>query len=135
MADISISIDDTSARRWLHAAPGALGRAMRGGMNDATALVLRDLSTYPRQARGSSYVRTHTLQRSWSRDISGDGLEIVGIVGSNPNMAPYNREVQDAEQQTAQHRATGWPTVQGVRENRERTIREMFEARVEEELR
>ncbi len=134
MANISLQINDSEVRRMLAQTPAALERAMRGAMNDATALLLRDLQTYPTQRTGSSYVRTGTLRRSWSRELQGDGLALRGIVGSNANMAPYNRLVQDADRQAPIHHGLWTNTIQNVVSRNERTIQEMFETRFRAEL-
>lgn len=131
---LSIDINDSEVRRMLADSPAKLDRAMRGAMNDATALLLRDLQTYPPQRTGSSYVRTGTLRRSWSREIQGDGLAMRGIVGSNANMAPYNRVVQDADRQAPIHRGLWTNTVQNVVSRNESAIQDMFEARFRAEL-
>lgn len=133
MASPAIQIDDSEVQELLDKSPASLDRAMRGGMNDSTALLLRDLQTYPPERSGQTYRRTRTLGRSWSREIQGQGLEMRGIVGSNENMAPYNREVQDYERQARVHRGR-WSTVQGVSANRERTVQGMFDARFKAEL-
>lgn len=129
MANVALEIDDSDVRRMLASSPAKLDRAMRGAMNDATALLLRDLQTYPPQRTGSSYVRTGTLRRSWSRDIQGDGLAMRGIVGSNENMAPYNRLVQSEADQVIVHRGRWTNTVQNVLSRNQSTIQDMFEAR------
>lgn len=134
MAEIALQINDSEVRRMLASTPSALARAMRGAMNDATALLLRELQTYPTQRTGSTYQRTGTLRRSWSREIDGNGLALRGIVGSNENMAPYNRYVQDADRQAAIHQGRWTNTVQDVVSRNERTIQEMFEARFRAEL-
>ena len=134
MANVALEIDDSDVRRMLASSPAKLDRAMRGGMNDATALLLRELQTYPAQRTGSTYKRTGTLPRSWSREIDGNGLTMRGIVGSNENMAPYNRYVQDADRQAAIHQGRWTNTVQDVVSRNERTIQDMFEARFRAEL-
>ncbi len=134
MADISLQINDSEVRRMLAQTPAALERAMRGAMNDATALLLRELQTYPTQRTGSSYVRTGTLRRSWSRELQGDGLALRGIVGSNANMAPYNRLVQDADRQAPIHHGLWTNTIQNVVSRNETAIQDMFEARFRAEL-
>lgn len=131
---LSIDINASEVRRMLADSPVKVERAMRGGMNDATALLLRDLQTYPPQRTGSSYVRTGTLRRSWSRDIQGNGLAMRGIVGSNENMAPYNRVVQDADRQAPIHQGLWTNTVQNVVSRNESAIQDMFEARFRVEL-
>jgi hypothetical protein len=134
MANISLQINDSEVRRMLAQTPAALERAMRGAMNDATALLLRELQTYPTQRTGRSYVRTGTLRRSWSRDIDGQGLAMRGIVGSNENMAPYNRLVQDADRQAPIHHGLWTNTIQNVVSRNETAIQDMFEARFRAEL-
>lgn len=131
---LSIDINNSEVRRMLASTPSALARAMRGAMNDATALLLRDLQTYPPQRTGSSYVRTGALRRSWSRDIDGQGLAMRGIVGSNENMAPYNRLVQDADRQAPIHHGLWTNTIQNVVSRNETAIQDMFEARFRAEL-
>lgn len=131
---LSIDINDSEVRQMLASSPAKLDRAMRGGMNDATALLLRDLQTYPPQRTGSSYVRTGTLRRSWSRDIDGQGLAMRGIVGSNENMAPYNRLVQDADRQAPIHHGLWTNTAQNVVSRNETAIQDMFEARFRAEF-
>ncbi len=71
--------------------PRELDRALRGGMTDAMVYLNRQMTTYPPQRTGSAYKRTGTLGRSWSWKIDGTGAEIVGRLGSNANIAPYNR--------------------------------------------
>lgn len=132
---ISIRIDSADVRRLLRQSPAGLGRALRGTINDVTALLLRDLSTYPPQRVGSTYARTNTLKRSWSRTpVTGSGLALRAEVGSNENIAPYNRKVQDEAEQARVHRGRWTNTVQGVARDRERTAQDMFEARVRVEL-
>lgn len=134
MANVALQINDSEVRRMLAETPKALERAMRGAMNDATALLLRDLQTYPSQRTGSTYKRTGTLRRSWSREIQGDGFALRGIVGSNENMAPYNRVVQDADMQAEIHRGRWTNTAQNVVERNQGAIQDMFEARFRAEL-
>lgn len=134
MAKPAIQIDSHEVRELLASSPARLNRAMRGGMNDATALLLREERTYPPERSSSTYTRTHILERSWSREISGEGLSMRGIVGSNENIAPYNREVQDAERQAAIHRGTWTNTVQAVTARNETRVNGMFDARFRAEL-
>jgi hypothetical protein len=133
MAEIDINIDDSEVRDLLSRAPTRIERALRSTIESGTALILRDLSTYPPTLPGQRYVRTGTLGRSWSREITGSGLEMRGIVGSSENMAPYNRVVQSEDNQGELFRGR-WPTVQGVKRNREREIQQMFEARMDAEF-
>lgn len=127
--NLTIRIDDDEVRDLINRTPAKLNDAMLAAMNDATALVLRELKTYPPQPAGSTYKRTRALSNSWHREIEGSGLQIRGTVGSNDNIAPYNRFVQDAERQAAVHRGR-WDTAQGVLQRNEQNIRGMFGARV-----
>jgi hypothetical protein len=134
MADVTIRVLDDEVQRMLQRAPRQVSRAMRQGMEDATALLLRTMITYPPKVDSSVYRRTGTLGRSWSRRIDGAGLTIRGEVGSNANIAPYNRVVQDRERQARVHRGR-WITVQSAAQRNERAIDEMFRRRLEQVLR
>ena len=128
--NLSISIYDGEVRDLINRAPAKLSDAMLGGMNDATALVLRELKTYPPPPPNSTYKRTRSLSNSWHKEIEGSGLQIRGIVGSNQNIAPYNRWVQDEERQAEVHRGRWTNTAQEVLRHNEANIRDMFSARV-----
>lgn len=71
------------------------------------------LASYPPQKAGSRYRRTGTLGRSWSHKVIPQPDKIVGIVGSQGQIAPYNVLVQGA-QQTALMKARGWKTPKDV---------------------
>lgn len=74
----------------------------------------RWIATYPPQTlTKTGYVRTGTLKRSWSHTVSQRPAAIVGIVGSNPNIAPYNRPVQGAPQAKL-FQTAGWRGVDGL---------------------
>lgn len=128
--NLSIRIDDSEVRDLINRTPDKLDDAMLGGMNDATALLLRELKTYPPPPSNSTYVRRHNLFNSWSRVIEGSGLQIRGTVGSNQNIAPYNRWVQDEERQAEVHRPRWTNTAQEVLRRNEQNIRNMFSARM-----
>jgi hypothetical protein len=129
MADITLSIDSAAARNTFAAAPGKLDMAMRGGMEDSTTYVLARIRRYPPERPNQRYIRTGTLNRSWSRRIEGSGLSIRGIVGSNGAMAPYNRLVQDRQHQSRVHRGR-WQTIQDVAEQEQNTVVRMFADRL-----
>ena len=128
--NLSIRIDDSEVRDLINRTPAKLDDAMLGGMNDATALVLRELKTYPPPPPNSTYKRTRSLSNSWHKEIEGSGLQIRGIVGSNQNIAPYNRWVQDEDVQAEVHRGRWTNTAQEVLRRNEQNIRGMFNARV-----
>lgn len=127
MAGFSVRVRDLGVRAMLGSIPGELSDAVRGGLNDISALWLRDVTDYPPPLR---YVRRFNLFRSWSRlPITGSGLALRGGVGSNENMAPYNREVQSADDQAPVHRGR-WPTVEQIERTRHDTAQGLIDARI-----
>lgn len=128
--NLSIRIEDGEVRDLIDRTPAKLDDAMLGGMNDATALLLRELKEYPPPPPGSTYKRTRSLSNSWHKEIEGHGLLLRGTVGSNDNIAPYNRWVQDEERQAEIHRGRWRNTAQEVLRRNEQNIRSMFSARV-----
>lgn len=130
MADVSITINTAEVERRLNATPAQVRIAMRQAMEDAVTLVLRDQRTYPSPPTNSSYRRTFTLQRSWSREIVESGDSIRGRVGSNPSVVPYNRYVQDEAMQARVHAGRWTNTVQGTVRARQATIQGFFEERL-----
>jgi hypothetical protein len=134
MTTVAITIDSREVRNMLERAPGRINRALRAGMDDATLLLLREQKTYPPQRTGSTYRRTGTLGRSWSRTVETQGNTVIGEVGSNSNMAPYNRQVQDADRQSRIHRGRWTNTVQETARRNERTVQRYFDRRLREEF-
>ena len=134
MTTVTIQIDSRETRLILLRAPQRIDRALRAAMKDSTALLLREQQTYPPQRTGSTYKRTNTLRRSWSRRIRREGSELVGEVGSNENMAPYNRYVQDQTQQALIHRGRWSNTVQETSRRNSATIQRYFDRRLREEF-
>ncbi len=75
----------------------------------------RTIAKYPaQQLRKSRYRRTGTLKRSWSAKVEAGADRVAGEVGSNSNIAPYNRHVQGPKEgargrrQLAMFRRAGW---------------------------
>ena len=134
MTTVTIQIDSRETRLMLLRAPGRIDRALRAAMEDSTTLLLREQQTYPPQRTGSTYRRTNTLRRSWSRRIRQEGSELVGEVGSNANIAPYNRYVQDQTQQALIHRGRWSNTVQETTRRNQATIQRYFDRRLREEF-
>lgn len=61
--------------------------------------------------------RTMTLAKSWNE---GSGVQveadrIVGTIGSNANLAPYNMYVQSSEKQSMFMAALGWKTEEDMK--------------------
>lgn len=134
MTTVTIQIDSREVRNLLDRAPGRINRALRAAMDDSTVLLLRELQTYPPQRTGSTYRRTNTLRRSWSRRIYRDGSGIVGEVGSSGNTAPYNRYVQDQTQQASIHRGRWTNTAQETARRNTTTVQRYFDRRLREEF-
>jgi len=134
MTTVTITIDSKATRNMLERALDRINRALRAGMDDATILLLREQQTYPPQRTGSSYVRTDVLKGSWSRTVETQGNTVVGEVGSNHDMAPHNREVQDADHQARIHRGRWTNTVQETARRNERTVQRYFDRRLREEF-
>lgn len=130
MADVSITINTAEVERRLNATPAQIRIANRQAMEDTMTLLLRDQRTYPSPPANTTYRRTFTLQKSWSREIIESGDSIRGRVGSNPNVAPYNRYVQDEAMQARIHAGRWTNTVQGTVRVRQATIQGFFEERL-----
>ncbi len=85
--------------------------------NDVRTVVAngqRWIATYPPQTlTKTGYVRTGTLKRSWSHTVSRRPNAIVGVVGSNAAIAPYNRPVQGSPQAQIMQ-AAGWRGIDGL---------------------
>ena len=133
MSEITISVDAAAALSMLENMPERLDRAMQRAMTDSTVLLLREMKTYPAPPADSTYRRTGTLGKSWSRKVEGRGYDITGIVGSNGAMAPYNRYVQDTEFQASIHQDR-WVTIQEAAERHEGAIQSFFESRIRAEM-
>ena len=134
MTTVTIDIDSREARLLLTRAPQRIDRALRAAMEDSTVLLLREQQTYPPQRTGSTYKRTNTLRRSWSRRIYRDGSGIVGEVGSSGNTAPYNRYVQDQAMQATVHRGRWTNTAQETARRNTTTVQRYFDRRLREEF-
>lgn len=128
--NVSITVDAHEVTRTLDRAPAQVDHAMRGGMEDATSYLLTIVKRYPSQRNGSTYVRTNTLMRSWSRRIEGAGLSMRGIVGSSAAIAPYNQFVMNRDVQAAVHRGR-WSTVQDVVELNRAQVAQFFATRLQ----
>ena len=85
------------------------------GVASAGADVLRaDLRKYPPPPPDSTYRRTGTLGKSWTKKVSGGPAGWLAGVGSRLGYAPY---VQDEARQAKVHQGR-WQTVQSVAKDR-----------------
>lgn len=129
MPEISITVDAARVRSLLSSAPNQINAAMVSATESATTYLLALTRRYPQQRTGSTYRRTGTLNRSWSRRVEGTGLSIRGFVGSNGNIAPYNRYVQSRREQAAVHRGR-WQTVEDVAEHERNRVVQFYRDRL-----
>ena len=82
-----------------------------GAVRDASANGTRFIQKYPAQRLlKTGYRRTGTLKRSWSFKVVNGATQITGTVGSNSNMAPYNRPVQGSPQ-VRLFKGAGWRNI------------------------
>lgn len=88
-----------------------IARDLQRLMTKTVAEGNRFIARYPPQRlKKSGYVRTGTLKRSWSFRVRNERRRIIGTVGSNSNIAPYNRFVQGKRQRRL-FRGAGWKNV------------------------
>ncbi len=106
-----------------------LSRDLKGAMVSTTADGQRFIAKYPAQTlRKSKYRRTGTLKRSWSSKVTSTRTKIIGVVGSNDNIAPYNKLVQgNRGQQAKLFRGYTWRNIDDLRRNMENDFRKRVE--------
>jgi len=130
MAEITITIDARAVQQLLDRAPQALENAIVGAMNDGATLFRATMQRYPAPPPNSSYRRTGTLGRSWSvKPISRTASGWSVVIGSNGNMAPYNRAVQKRSEQARIHRGR-WVTAETATEQSASQIQRFVDARI-----
>lgn len=135
MTEITITVNSRAVHEMLRHAPGQIDGAMKAATNDAVTYLLALAKRYPPQRSGSAYVRTNTLMRSWSKlPIQGSGLSVRGGIGSNSNMAPYNRRVMSRSDQARIHRGR-WEPVENIVERSRGTVQGFFDSRLHAALR
>jgi hypothetical protein len=74
-------------------------QALYDAVRDTASEGNRFIAEYPEPQilNKTHYKRTGTLKKSWSSLTRANANRIEGLVGSNSNMAPYNRDVQGPE--------------------------------------
>jgi len=91
--------------------------AINQAVQDTTSEGHRFISKYPPQTlTKSGYRRTMTLGRSWSSRVNFLTDRTEGIIGSNANMAPYNKWVQGLNTQVPRYKTAGWKGVKDLQE-------------------
>ena len=63
-------------------------QVLHAPMQKSVLLVQRDMADYPSQRPGSSYVRTGTLGRTWTTEVTETGNGVQGKVGNRTEYAP-----------------------------------------------
>jgi len=129
MADITIQISG-NALSALRAMPEKFEDAITGSLNDSNTYFLALMKRYPPTRPNQRYVRTGTLGRSWSaRPVTRTANGWQSVVGSNGNMAPYNRQVQSRDEQG--HWFVGrWRTAESAVEQSASQIQRFVDARI-----
>ncbi len=100
-------------------------------MQRAVLLVQRDMADYPQQRPGSSYVRTGTLGRTWTTEVTEMGNGVQGKVGNVTEYAPL---VQSKRFQSLIHRGR-WQTDEDVLQRDMPRIVRLFQDAIDEALR
>ncbi len=126
---MQISLDSSEVTEMLSRAPRQIAQASRAAVSDILAILARDLKTYPPQ-RPTRYRRSHTLERSWQKNVEARGANVIGRVRSSGQIAPYNRWVQDELRQAWMHRGHWTNTVQAVGRARRTTAQEIWRRRL-----
>lgn len=104
-----------------------LKRDIKSAMVSTTADGQRFIAKYPAQTlRKSGYRRTGTLKRSWSSKVTSTKTKISGVVGSNDNIAPYNKFVQGSPQSRL-FAATAWRNIDDLRKEMENDFSKRIE--------
>ena len=86
------------------------GEYLRGVANAGADLLRAGMRKYPPPPPDSTYRRTGTLGKSWTKKVTGDKSGWLAVVGTFLNYAPY---VQDEARQAKVHQGR-WQTIQSV---------------------
>jgi hypothetical protein len=130
MTNISLDLDTREVAIFAKRYPDRMDNAIRGTLEDGSTLMLAGITRYPAPPADSTYRRTNTLFRSWSRKpIIRTSFGWQVIIGSNANMAPYNRLVQSRPTQAAIHRGR-WVTAEDVIEAAAGPIQRFAQSRI-----
>lgn len=109
-----------------------IAKALEPAMYKAVLRLEARMKDYPAPPRLSRYIRTGTLGRRWTHEVTRSGNAIRGKVGNNASYGPW---VQSKRFQTRVHRNTGWITdEQAIQEETQNIVRD-FEQAIREALR
>ena len=142
--NVTITVDTRAVEQLLRQVPQQAHRALVAATNDATTLALREMRTYPppiamrvstsasggaRTHMGQRYRRTGTLRKSWFRTVQDNGYEVIGLVQSSGQIAPYNVYVQMQTMQSWVH-AGRWTTEVELIERLRPQVIQMYQQRM-----
>lgn len=121
MATIQVTIDERAVAAVVRKLDklADLDKSLEGPMRDALDLVYTAISPYPPPPPQSTYRRTNTLGRRWTKETRSipNGFE-----GRVYNDTEYARWVQGGQSQTAVHKRTGWKTDDSVAQDKAREV-------------
>lgn len=86
--------------------PAEFQRAIVPGMTRGMYLVHQNIPPYPAPPANSSYVRTGKLGQSITTEVTTDGVDVAGVIGSNIPYAPY--VIGSDDEQAWMHEGRWW---------------------------
>jgi len=99
-------------------------------MQRSVSRIHGDAATYPPAPPGSTYIRTGTLGRRWTTQVSTEGNDVIGIVGNKTTYGPY---VMGDDLQARVHRGR-WRTMGKLAEAHMPAILEDFRTTLQDAL-
>jgi hypothetical protein len=105
-------------------------RILEPPMQRAVLRIQRDMQEYPQQRAGSTYRRTGTLGRKWTKKVRQEGEYLTGRVGNNTSYGPF---VQSRQFQARVHRGRWQTDAQVVNRNMDAIVGD-FEAAIRRAL-
>lgn len=103
---------------------------LRPPMQRSVYRLQRDMAQYPPARPGSSYIRTGTLGRRWTTQVTETSDGLTGKTGNNTSYGPF---VQSQMFQAAVHQGR-WQTDEQVLERNREAIQADFERTIQREL-
>lgn len=103
---------------------------LRPPMQRSVYRLQRDMAQYPPARPGSSYIRTGTLGRRWTTQVTETADGLTGKAGNKTSYGPF---VQSQMFQAAVHRGR-WQTDEQVLERNREAIQADFERTIQREL-
>ena len=122
MASISIDVSEVVKKLDPKTMEVYLANALKGG----SALIQADIKQYPAPPSDSTYKRTGTLGKSWTRKLErgwASSGRMAIVIGSNVKYAPY---VQHADAQAWMHKGR-WQTAQQVAKDKTQEVARFIE--------